>query len=66
MTMHLRHTPEPIQVQLAANSLKSEWMPHCSCSWRDCSHLCDSREAAVHLSLEHIASIPEMWIPPAA
>ncbi len=65
MTLHLRHATEPVQVQLPENSLKSGWMPHCSCSWRDPSHLSDSREAAVHLCLEHIARIPEMW-PPAA
>lgn len=66
MTLHLRHAPEPIQVQLAANSLKYGWMPHCCCSWGDAGHLCDSRQAAVDLSLEHIARIPEMWTPPAA
>ncbi len=66
MTLHLRHAPEPIQVQLAGNSLKSGWMPHCCCSWRDPDHLCESRETAVSLSLEHLARIPEMWAPPAA
>lgn len=66
MTLHLRHAPEPIQIQLVGNSLKVAWMAHCCCSWRDADHICDSRQAAVDLSLEHIAGIPDMWMPPAA
>jgi hypothetical protein len=65
MTVHLRHAPAPVQVQLAGNTLQSGWMPHCCCSWRDPDHLCEDRQAAVNLSLEHIARIPEMWPAPA-
>jgi hypothetical protein len=66
MTLHLLHAPEPVQVQLAGNSLQAGWMPHCCCSWRDPDHLCDDREAAVNWTLEHMARIPELWQPPAA
>jgi hypothetical protein len=66
MSLNPRHAPEPIQVRLSGTTLRLEWMPHCCCSWRDPNHLCHDREAAVDLSLEHIARIPEMWPVPAA
>jgi hypothetical protein len=66
MSLHLRHAPEPIQVQAGGNTLQAEWMPHCRCSWRDTDHLCHDLDGAVSLSLEHIATIPEMWPTPAA
>jgi hypothetical protein len=64
MTLHPRHAPEPIQV--GDTNLRAGWMPHCCCSWQDPDHVCHDRDTAVNLSLEHIATISEMWPAPAA
>jgi hypothetical protein len=61
MMRHLSHAPEPIQTQLAGNTLAAEWMPHCCCSWRDPDHLCTERGDAVNRTLDHIARCPEAW-----
>jgi hypothetical protein len=62
----IKHLPEPIQAQIAGNTLASHWLPHCSCSWTDPNHLYRERGDALTLTLEHIAATPEMWPPPAA
>jgi hypothetical protein len=57
----LHHAPEPIQMQKGGSTLAAEWMPHCSCSWRDPDHLCSERLEALSRSMDHIARCPESW-----
>jgi hypothetical protein len=61
MASTVQHAPEPIQTQRAGNTLAAEWMPHCSCSWRDPDHLSSERREAIFRALEHIARCPESW-----